>query len=163
MVKKTLDKKIDSSLLARAIEASGVAEAIRHSVAGNTVKVLYRVHDKRLWLGILEYTLSRADGWSAHICQQYFMRGGKLVYGWNFILQSEGSLATDLMKVAQLLVAAAKVVPQMLPRGPLESYPLVGASPRRTAKIAFDPRLPGPDKGGPSHKGAYSIRSGEQG
>jgi hypothetical protein len=158
MAKKAIDKK--AHMLKQAIEASGIAEIIRGSSDASSVKVLHRVYEKRLWLGILEYVLSRADGWSAHICQQYFMRGGRLVYGWNFILQ-----APDLDKavdhVVRLLNQAYTVVPKMLSRGPLESYPLVGSSSRRTAKIAFDPRLPGPDKGGPSHKGAYSIRTGE--
>lgn len=158
VTKKTVDKR--AHLLKEAIEFSGVAEVIRCSADAGSVKALYRVHEKRLWLGILEYILSRADGWSAHVCQQYFMRGGRLVYGWNFILQSEDlNAATE--QVARLLQQAATVVPKTVSRGPLESYPLVGASPRRTAKIAFDPRLPGPDKGGPSHKGAYSIRTGE--
>lgn len=156
--KKTLDKK--AALLSRAIEACGVVEIIRCSADAGSVKALYRVHEKRLWLGILEYILSRAEGWSAHVCQQYFMRGGRLVYGWNFILQSE-DLTKATESVARLLVQAAAVVPKTITRGSVDSYPLVGASPRRTAKIAFDPRLPGPDKGGPSHKGAYSIRTGE--
>ena len=159
MAKKSIDKK--AQLLKRAIEASGVAEVIRCSSTDGSVKALYRVFEKRVWLGILEFTLSRAEGWSAHVCQQYFMRGGRLVYGWNFILQSEDTTAA-VQQAAQLLAQAAEVVPQVVARGPLDSYPLVGASPRRTAKIAFDPRLPGPDKGGPSHKGAYSIRTGEQ-
>lgn len=158
VTKKTIDKR--ARLLKEAIEFSGVVEVIRCSADAASVKALYRVHEKRLWLGILEYLLSRADGWSAHVCQQYFMRGGRLVYGWNFILQSADlNVATE--HVARLLQQAVSVVPKTLGRGPLESYPLMGASPRRTAKIAFDPRLPGPDKGGPSHKGAYSIRTGE--
>ena len=148
------------TLLARAIEASGTAEVVRCSVSSSSVKVLFRVFEKRLWLGILEYALSRADGWDAHVCQQYFMRGGRLVYGWNFILQSK-NLVQAVQKAAKVLAAASEVIPRITPRGPLDSYPLVGASPGRTAKIAFDPRLPGPDKGGPSHKGAYSIKSGE--
>jgi len=157
-MKKAIDKR--ARLLKEAIELSGVTEVVRCSADDGSVKVLYRVHEKRLWLGILEYILSRADGWSAHICQQYFMRNGRLVYGWNFILQGV-DLNTATEKVAKLLQQAAQVVPKTVGRGPLESYPLMGASPRRTAKIAFDPRLPGPDKGGPSHKGAFSIRTGE--
>lgn len=158
MAKKVIDKK--AHVLKQAIEASGIAEIVRGSSDASSVKVLHRVYEKRLWLGILEFVLSRADGWSAHICQQYFMRGGRLVYGWNFILQSS-DIATAVHHVSDLLVQAYSVVPKVISRGPLESFPLVGASPRRTAKIAFDPRLPGPDKGGPSHKGAYSVRTGD--
>jgi hypothetical protein len=123
------------------------------------VKVLYRVTEKRHWLAILEYVLARADGWSAHVCQQYFMRGGRLVYGWNFILQAEQQ-EEGARKVARLLTEATKVAPKMVSGrgGSVDSFPLVGASPRRTAtNLVHDPRLPGPSRGGPSHKGAYAI------
>jgi hypothetical protein len=157
--KKNTD--VRAQLLARAIELSGVAEVIRCSSSGSSVKVLFRVFEKRTWLAVLEYALSRAEGWSAHVCQQYFMRGGRLVYGWNFILQAEEDVDAAARHAAKHLTKAAQVAPKAMSAGPVDSYPLVGSSPRRTAKIAFDPRLPGPDKGGPSHKGAYAIRSGE--
>jgi hypothetical protein len=158
---KKKDTDVRAQLLASAIEVSGVAEVIRCSSSGSSVKALFRVFEKRTWLGILEYALSRADGWSAHVCQQYFMRGGRLVYGWNFILQAEKDIDAAARHAARHLTKAAQIVPRTITPGPTDSYPLVGASHRRTAKIAFDPRLPGPDKGGPSHKGAYAIRSGE--
>ena len=155
--------KTPDALLKAAIEASGIAEVVRCSADSASVKLLHRVRHKRAWLAMLEYTLSRADGWSAHTCQQYFMRGGKLVYGWNFILQPMGetTLEEASNKVAQLLVQAAKIVPRVLAMAKKDSFPLVGASHRRTARINFDPRLPGPDKGGPSHKGAYGIKAGD--
>ena len=154
--------KSPDALLKAALEASGIAEVVRASADDASVKLLHRVRHKRAWLAMLEYTLSRADGWSAHTCQQYFMRGGKLVYGWNFILQPmDCALEEAASKVAQLLVQAAKIVPRVLAMSKKDSFPLVGASHRRTARIAFDPRLPGPDKGGPSHKGAYGIKAGE--
>lgn len=152
------NKQSPESTLSKAIERTGVVEVVRSSLDERSIKVLYRVLQKRVWLGILEYTLSRADGWSAHVCQQYFMVGGRLVYGWNFILQPSDKVDV----VVRLLEQASRVVPRMsIVSGPLESFPLVGASTRRTAKLAFDPRLPGPDKGGPSHKGAYPMSSGE--
>jgi hypothetical protein len=158
-IKMVRDKKVPEKLLAQAIEDTGVVEVVRASSDENSAKVLYRVTQKRVWLGVLEYALSRSDGWSAHVCQQYFMRGGRLVYGWNFILQP----LTAVEAVVGLLTQAARVVPRTMSviAGPLESFPLVGSSTRRTSKIAFDPRLPGPDKGGPSHKGAYPMGSGE--
>ena len=145
-------------ILSQAMEYTGVVEIVRSSSDESSTRVLYRVKNKRIWLNMLEYTLSRAEDWNAHVCQQYFMRGGKLVYGWNFILQPVASVGT----VAGLLRQASQVVPRNIPiSGPLEEFPLIGSSTRRTAKIAFDPRLPGPNKGGPSHKGAYPMNSGE--
>lgn len=156
--------KDPGKLLKSAIEASGIAEVVRVSSDKTSVKLLHRVRHKRAWLAVLEFILSRADGWSAHVCQQYFMRGGKLIYGWNFILQPiECSVDEASLLVAKLLVKAAKIVPKVLATSQKDTFPLMGASHRRTARIAFDPRLPGPDKGGPSHKGAYDIKSGEQG
>lgn len=154
-----MSKHTPEETMSRAIEGTGVVEVIRSSSDESSVKVLYRVRQKRAWLSVLEYVLSRADGWSAHVCQQYFMRGGRLVYGWNFILQPFAAAEA----AAELLIQAAKVVPKTMPTiaGPLDSFPLVGSSSRRTSKIAFDPRLPGPDKGGPSHKGAFPMSSGE--
>lgn len=144
--------------LAAAIESTGVAEVVKYSADAKSVKILHRVRQKRIWLGILEYVLSRADGWNAHVCQQYFIKGSRLVYGWNFILQPVGDVPETTAQVAKLIVQAGKVVPQTVSHGPLLSFPLVGATNRRTARIAFDPRLPGPDRGGPSHKGAYTIK-----
>lgn len=155
--KKTAEKATIEATLALAINATGVAEVVRYSQDGNSIKVLFRVKEKRTWLAILEYVLARADGWSAHVCQQYFIRGGKMVFGWNFILQSEDLLAA-VDKVSVLLRGGARVVPKNVARGPLESFPLVGAPRNRTAHIQFDPRLPGPSRGGPSHKGAYGIK-----
>lgn len=142
-----------------AIEASGVAQVIRCTESSDQVHVFHRVLDKVKWANILEYILSRKSCWDAHTCQQYFMRGGKLVYGWNFILQPVGDLEDAVAEVTKLLLEAGKVVPKVVGSGQLSSFPLVGASQRRTAKISFDPRLPGPDKGGPSHKGAFPIKT----
>lgn len=146
-------------VVCQAIEASGVAQVIRCTESSEQVHVFHRVLDKVKWANILEYILSRKTAWDAHTCQQYFMRGGKLVYGWNFILQPTGTLEDAVAEVTKLLVEAGKVVPRVVGRGQLSSFPLMGATPRRTASIAFDPRLPGPDKGGPSHKGAYPIKT----
>lgn len=152
------DNHVREERLSQALNGTGAVEVVRASTDASSVRALYRVSQKRFWLGVLEYVLSRADGWSAHVCQQYFMRGGRLVYGWNFILQP----ADKIDVVADLFAQASHVVPRTSPvTGPLDSFPLMGASPRRTAKIAFDPRLPGPGKGGPSHKGAYPMSSGE--
>jgi hypothetical protein len=151
-------KSQPDKILAQAIDASGVAEVIRSSCAAGTVKLLYRVSEKRTWLAILEYALARANGWSAHVCQQYFMRGGKLVFGWNFILQSGENLEEVAKKVSALITQGAKVVPKVMGGGQLSSFPLVGHQ-RNKAGIVFDPRLPGPSRGGPSHKGAYSIKT----
>lgn len=147
--------------VARAIDATGVAEVVRDNSSTGRISLLCRVRLKRVWCDILEYILTRQNGWTDHICQQYFLRGGRLVFGWNVILQPADGLTDDLVaiEVAKLITEAARVVPKMMPQAPVDSFPLQGASPRRTARIVFDPRQPGPSQGGPSHKGAYGIRT----
>ena len=149
-------------LLSNALTGTQVAEVLRESSEDGSVKLLFRVTQKKIWLGVLEYVLARASSWTAHVCQQYFMRSGKLVYGWNFILRPNGGvkLADAIAEACQLLLQGARTVPKVLAE-PTDSFPLVGASPRRTARLVLDPRAPGPRQGGPSHKGAYNVLSGE--
>jgi len=150
--------------VAQAIDATGVAEVVRDNSAAGRIAFLCRVHKKRIWCDIVEYILTRQNGWTDHICQQYFLRGGRLVFGWNVIIQptEEGSDEAVAREVARLIIEGASIVVKMAPRGhagPVEEFPLMGASPRRTSRIVFDPRQPGPSQGGPSHKGAYGIRT----
>ena len=146
-----------SEELSKALKRTGVVEPIRDSEDGSSVKVLFRVTHKKMWLSVLEFVLARAQNWSAHVCQQYFMRSGKLVYGWNFILQPpNGEGFEEAVENASKLLQQAKAATPKI-GGQLESFPLVGASPRRTANITFDPRMPGP-AGGVTHKGAYPTR-----
>jgi hypothetical protein len=149
------------SLLGQTLAATRVAEVLRTSAEGGSLKVLFRVTQKKIWLGILEFVLARASSWTAHVCQQYFMRSGKLVYGWNFILRPNDKVKMEvaLQEACLLLQQGARTVPQVQAE-PTDSFPLVGASPRRTARLVFDPRQPGPSGGGPSHKGAYGIPGG---
>lgn len=156
--KKNAEKAQPDQLLAAAINATEVAEVIRSNTTPDGVKALCRVSEKRTWLSVLEYVLSRAEGWSAHICQQYFMRGGRLVYGWNFILQTQGDVPTVVERVGALIRQGARVAPKIAGVGPLDSFPLVGHQRVKMSNAVFDPRLPGPSKGGPSHKGAYPVR-----
>jgi hypothetical protein len=159
--KKVAEPSISSELASRltsAISATQVVEVLRQSTEGNSIKLLFRVSHKKLWLSILEFVLLRARTWSAHICQQYFVKDGKLVYGWNFILRPNESVdAAAAVAEAEALFRQGIQASQRTQEISVDSFPLVGASPRRTAKIVFDPRAPGPSRGGPSHKGAYPV------
>lgn len=151
-----------ADLLGKAIESTGMAEVIRVT-DGSQVSAFFRVLNEKMWSKVLEYILVRKTCWDAHICKHYFMRGTKLVYGWNFTLQPKDDPLQVMAEVHRLLQEGARVAPKVSAvRGPLSSFPLVGASPRRTASNAvFDPRLPGPGRGGPSHRGAFSVRTEE--
>ena len=149
--------KEQGQLLSQIINATGIAEVVRVTESKKQIAVLYRVKEKRSWLAVVEYLLRHKTCWEAHICQQYFLRGSSLVYGWNFILEPGDDVAKAVREIGGLVEKGMLEVPKQLARGMLGSFPLVGASPRRTAKIVFDPRAPGPGRGGPSHKGAHNI------
>lgn len=147
--------------LASAIEATGYAIVIKKTEPAGSVRLLCRVSDKRAWCALLEYVLGRKKDWTEHVCQQYFMNEGKLVYGWNFILNAT-DIDTAVENAWRLFKAAATVtrVPKIkrkAHKGSVDEVPLMGASPNRNAKGVFNPKLPGPSQGGPSHKGAFNT------
>ena len=147
--------------LKTAINGTRVAEVLRVKETDKSIYLLFRVHHKRIFVGIMEYTILRKQGWEEHLSQRYFVKGKKLVYGWEFILRSD-DLDKATIEVAKLLKTGTKVILTLAKKwqtadGGVNSMPLIGAGSHRTANIVFDPRLPGPDKGGPSHRGAYSV------
>ena len=143
--------------LSQIINATGIAEVVRVTETKKQISVLYRVREKRPWLAIVEFLLKHKTCWEAHICQQYFLKGSSLAYGWNFILETEGDLGKAVEEIFTLIERGLTEIPKQMVRGGMDSFPLVGASPRRTAKIAFNPQAPGPGRGGPSQKGAHNI------
>lgn len=144
--------------LTEAIDSLGIVEVVKQSSDAQSVKLLCRVHDKKVWCQVLEVVLIAKSGWDAHVCQQYFLKDGKLVYGWNFIIQSP-KLVDALTNATSLISRTRSAITKAEEShsGEITSMPLIGASPIRNNPIVFDPRLPGPSKGGPSHKGAFTI------
>ena len=155
----------DADKLVEIIEDSGIATVLRKTELAGSLRLLCRVGDKKRWCAVLESVLAKKAGWTEHICQQYFMKEDQLVYGWNFILNSDDlpaayDNACKLFKAATKAVQAGVKKKEKVHRGPVDSMPLLGASARRTMSLSFDPRLPGPSRGGPSHKGAYTVAGG---
>lgn len=148
-------------MLASAVEAAG-AEVVKQSEDSGSIKLLCRVKYKKVWCDILEYVLVRKRGWDAHICQQYFIKSGKLVYGWNVIFQPENGMDEATKNAFQLFSQAIRVVARMSEEekieigGQIESFPLIGASPSRTAPIERDPKT-----GVPIHRGGAPINLGK--
>lgn len=143
--------------LVDSINGLGVVEVVRQSFDAQSVKLLCRVHNKKVWCQVLEAVLTAKSGWEAHICQQYFLKDGKLVYGWNFILQSP-KLVDAVTNAASLIARSQSALTrETSTSGEISSMPLIGASQLRNNTIVFDPRLPGPARGGPSHKGAFTV------
>jgi hypothetical protein len=152
----------DADKLVEIIQESGIATVLRKTEGPNSLRLLCRVADKKRWIAVLEQVLAKKVGWVEHICQQYFMKEDQLVYGWNFILNSNEmpaayANACKLFKAATSAVQVGVRKKEKTRKGPVDSMPLLGASPRRTMQLTFDPRAPGPSKGGQSHKGAYAV------
>lgn len=146
-------KATSADLLAQGVEHAG-AEVLKLGQDTGSIKLLCRVRNKRAWCDTIEYVLARKQGWDAHICQQYFLRGGRLVYGWNVILKSK-SLVKAARNARNLFIDAVRVLSQLSAEqeaGPIESFPLVGFSPNRNRPLVRDSKT-----GLPVHKGAYSV------
>ncbi|MFW9801167.1 MAG: hypothetical protein ACFFFC_00820 [Candidatus Thorarchaeota archaeon] len=111
-----------------AINKTGVAEVIRHSVNNNKLHIVHRVQRNRLaiWVSILDYVLSRKQGWEVHACKQYFRGDGKMKYAWNFIVQWKENQDAILHQIATLFLNAVSQVSSI--SYALNSYPLAGAS-----------------------------------
>lgn len=152
-----MPKPTPTDFLVQGVNNAG-AEVLKANADAGSIKLLCRVRNKRAWCDIIEFVLARKQNWEAHICQQYFLRGGKLVYGWNVILQAE-DVAAAAKNARDLFIKATEVLSQLSAEqdaSPIESFPLVGASPNRNRPMVRDPRT-----GLPSHRGAYSIRGVE--
>lgn len=146
--------------IAEAINSTKIAEVIKVTEGPNSVQIVHRVKPKQLatWVGVLEFVLSRKQGWEDHICKRYFYQGGKVRYAWNFIVQWKSAKQKDevLTQIYKALMAAAQAVPQSFHQ--LESYPLVGAKEgRNVPQGAWNPKASGPMTGGLSQKGAHKL------
>ena len=145
-----------------AINTTGVAEVVKVSEGPQQVKITHRVQAKQLkiWLAIITHILSRKHDWDAHICKQYFLRGGRLLYAWNFIVQWEAGQpgnkrAVVLKQVADLLNRASAEVPRVA--SSLDSYPLMAKDNRNEPGGPMNIRAPGPMSGGYKQRGAHKI------
>jgi len=104
--------------------------------------MLGRVQDNRtsMWLVALHHILTSAatrTGWTIDVSKHYFIRGGKLIFGWPIIMQTKDfdAAVADLMNIITTT-----------PRGvsrELTEFPLVGTGRSRMA--------------GPGERGAHSI------
>jgi hypothetical protein len=132
------------------LETLGCVKVLKKSESEGSIRLLCRVINKKKWSSILENVLLNKDGWEEHICQQYFLKDRKLVYGWNFIINS-----TDMDKAIKSICRNLREAAPINEGGDIDSIPLVGAY--RPANTDFDVRSPGPTRGGHSHKGAYPV------
>jgi hypothetical protein len=142
-----------------AINTTGVTEVVKVVDGSQQLKITHRVQSKQLkiWLAIVTHVLSHKRDWDAHICKQYFLRGGRLLYAWNFIVQwGDGIKRVDVLKqVAGLINRASAEVPRV--SSSLDSYPLMAKDNRNEPGGPMNVRAPGPMTGGYKQRGAHRI------
>lgn len=83
----------NDEMLVEAIRGVGVATILRNGMTDKQIKLRLRISHQNRWKHMLTFLLreeARVRGdWSLHVCQHYLLYKDRLVYTWNFILQSE--------------------------------------------------------------------------
>lgn len=121
--------------IARALESTGLATPVAPTFGENRVAVLCRVQkeNESRWLDLITKILTGADvssktatPWQCHICRHYFLKvvsgDNKLVWGWNFSLQSR-----ELHYALDLVIPLLRGQPLQAVPGEIEEFPLPGA------------------------------------
>ena len=95
---------LGKDIVATLLECAGF-EVVSHSGRETQARLLGRVPRPMVpgWLIIVRHLLmqSGSQGWTVDISKQYFLRGGKVMYGWRLIFQ--GPMADHLHHVVQLV------------------------------------------------------------
>lgn len=128
----------------QALRLRGGFEKVKESELTGQYRILGRVKQETndAWLLLVTRLLiasERTEAWSVDISKQYFVQGGKLMYGWRLIVQSR-ELATAYSDIAELATSAPRV------KATIAEQPLVGA--RRSPPSASN-----------NGKGAQSVYS----
>jgi hypothetical protein len=164
-------------IVTETIERTGVVQVLTSSTTSTQVKLRLRITNEARWLHMVTLILreeSRAQ-WNAHICRQYVLHDGRLVYTWNFVLQGDDirQTANDVCRVFDLICSnidmfegtEEKEVKRPVRRpvkppesdskprrhvnhGDLEEIALVGTEGRPVPEVAWNQfRAPGKRKG----------------
>lgn len=140
-----MSSKAHGERLARALEGTGMAEAVNITFGEDRVAVLCRVtsgNDSK-WMELIQKILvaaldeaKQAHAWQNHICRNYFIKEDpqthvrKLVWGWNVSVQSR-----DMSNSLDMLIKVIKGQPirTVGSTKELEEFPLHGATANRNA------------------------------
>lgn len=79
--------------LVRVLKMRGGFDVVNQSVTTNQIRILGRVPKDMMnaWLVIIHHMLSHSEAasWSVDISKQYFLRNGRVLFGWRVIFQGE--------------------------------------------------------------------------
>lgn len=95
-VEEELDEEEERTLdqmLVESVDGVNVATVLNNGMTEKQVKLRLRISNQNKWKHMLTFLLReerRVEGdWSLHVCQHYLLYKDRLVYTWEFILQSE--------------------------------------------------------------------------
>jgi hypothetical protein len=109
--------------LKQALAQKAGFEVVQESSTDRQVRYVGRVAPSKVkqWLWVAEQLLIHSDGapWSLDLSKLYFLRGGKLMYGWRLIIQGE-----NVAQYQAALIAAVSKAPAV--QAQLEEVRLYG-------------------------------------
>lgn len=115
------------------LQVRGGFEAVNHSTKNTQLRILGRVPPQSMdgWLIIVQRLLmaSGKSNWTVDISKPYFLKNGKVVYGWRLIFQGE-EIWNQLDDIAQLIFNSPR------PKKILDEQPLPGVSGDRNVPSA---------------------------
>ena len=114
--------------LTRVLKMRGGYETVSRNSGPNQVRLIGRVPAPLVkgWLIIVQQLLVRGAEapWSVDISKSYFLRAGRVMFGWRLIFQGE-----DINQYADDIMATVTNSPR--PRAVVDEQPLHGASAHR--------------------------------
>lgn len=139
-----MSSKAHAERLARALESTGLAQAVTNTLAENRINVICRVpsSNESKWTELIRNLLIATEeesdqlhAWLSHICRTYFLKEldsgeKKLVWGWNISIQST-TMTASLDAISKVIRGEA--IRKGSRRKEETEFPLVGASDSRNS------------------------------
>lgn len=103
------EEESPANLLVDAIQSVNVATVLRCSSSDFLVRVRLRISNQNRWKHMLTFILREEnrskEAWQLHVCQHYLLHNDRLVYTWEFILQSNELVVAvhDLCRMFDLI------------------------------------------------------------
>lgn len=93
--------------LCKSLNRKAGLETVSNSSTPNQIRLIGRVPTQGIstWLSIMERLLIRSEStkWKVDLSKQYFIRGGKLMYGWRIIFQSPEPIEEHLADIEGII------------------------------------------------------------
>ena len=118
----------DRKQLYAALGSRAGFETVSETATDQQLRVIGRVSQQGMpnWLIVIQQLLLNQEDapWNVDISKQYFLRGGKVLYGWRLIFQGE-ELESYLDQIIEIVHGSPHA------KRTVDEVPLVGCSPDR--------------------------------